>query len=321
MNMRTSTPERLELRASYTFHFFSPTSPLGSVKIRKTNYDLAEISGKTIFYTRRFSLVINRKYRIIAAFLLCVMLFSVFAVPISQSKDKPTSKSAILWIAITALLDILDVYDILIGVIIKDLKMMEDRLAEINDGLKNKWYPKRDKQEKHIEENQEKLDELEAEHEAALEKKRNAKARIKSLKSDISKTENMLKVFSDWTPEHAGYKAQLEMQKSTLASAEQEVKEADKIINSQWRAIKRGFYESVIGDAFSGLTGKLCQINASIYTLEKLADNLRRNIGKKSTEKENETKRREKVQRDVDKKRQEHDKQKKKEEQDTKNEK
>jgi len=243
------------------------------------------------------------------------MLLAMSSVPISQSKDKPTSKSAVLWIAITTLLDILDVYDILIGVIIKDLKMMEDRLAEINDELKDKWYPKRDKKEKQIEENQEKLDELEAEREEALEKKRGAKARIKSLKSDISTTENMLKVFSDWTPEHAGYKAQLEMQKSTLASAEQEVKEADKIINSQWRAIKRGFYERAIGDAFSGLTGELCQINASINTLENLADNLRRNIGKKSTEKENETKRREKVQGDVDKKRQEHDKQKKKEEQ------
>ncbi|MDE0483672.1 MAG: hypothetical protein OXI67_13910 [Candidatus Poribacteria bacterium] len=265
--------------------------------------------------------MINRKHRVIAAFLLCVMLFSVLAVPIGHSKDKPpTSKSAVLWAALTVLLDILDVYDILIGVIIKDLKAMEDRLAEINDELNDKWYPKKDKKEKELETEQGKLDDLNAEREAALEKRRGAQARIKTLESDISKTETLLKLYSDWTPEHAAYQAQLEMQKSSLASAEQEVKEANKIIRSDWRAIKRTYYEWIIGDAFSGLTGELCDIKGRINTLERQADILRREISKKTTEEENETTRRAGVQRDVDKKREEHAKQVKKEKQEAQNE-
>ncbi len=265
--------------------------------------------------------MINRKHRILATVLLCAMLFSVLAVPIGYSKDKPTSKSAILWIALTTLLDILDAYDLLIGVIIKDLNMMEDRLAEINDELNDKWYPKKEKKEEELEEEQQKLDKLNAEHEAAKSKKRGAQERIKTLKSDISTTETLLKVFSPSTSLHSEYQAQLEMQESALASAEQEVKEANKIINSHWRGTKRGYYEWIIGDAFSGLTGELCDIKGRISTLEAQADTLRREIKKKSTEKENETTRRKEVQKDVDKKRKEHDEQKKKEEQDSKNEK
>ena len=260
--------------------------------------------------------MINRKHRIIAAFLLCVMLFSVLAVPIGYSKDKPPkSKSAILWIALTTLLDILDAYDILIGVIIKDLETMEDRLAEINDELKDKWYPKKDKKEEELRKEQKKLDNLNAEHEAALEKKRGAKDRIKTLKSEISKTEGLLKMYSPWTTQYAGYQAQLEMEKSALASAEQEVKEADKIINSHWRGAKRGYYEWIIGDAFSGLTGELVDIKGRIDTLQSQADILRSEIGTKSTEKTNETERRKNVQIDVDNKRREYEEQRKKEEQ------
>lgn len=265
--------------------------------------------------------MINRKHRVIAAFLLCAMLFSVLAVPIGYSKDKQPSKSAILWAALTVLLDILDVYDILIGVIIKDLETMQDRLAEINDELKDKWYLKRKAKEEELKKEQKKLDDLNAEREAAKSKKRDAEARIKTLKSEIRQTEASLKMLSPGEEaERAGLEAQLAMQKSSLASAKQEVKEANKIINSNWRAMKRSYYEWIIGDAFSGLTGELCDIKGRINTLERQADILRREISKKTTEEENETTRRAGVQRDVDNTRREYNEQKKKEEQEAQNE-
>jgi len=251
------------------------------------------------------------------------MLFSVLAVPIGYSKDKPpTSKSAVLWLAFTTALDILGGLDLLLAVIMKDIEKLEDELAEINDELNDKWYPKRDKKEKELEEEQQKLDDLNAEDEAARSKRRGAEARIKTLESEIRQTEASLKMLSPGEEaERAGLEAQLAMQKSSLASAEQEVKEANKIIRSSWRAMKRGWYERIIGDAFSGLTGELVDIKARINTLERLADNLNRDIGKKSTEKTDETLRRAEVQKDVNAKRKAYNDQKKKEEQEAKNEK
>ena len=82
----------------------------------------------------------------------------------------------------------------------------------------------------------------------------------------------------------------LQDKESALAQAKQDVKEADKILNSLW--LKISWYGSIIGDAFSGLTGELVRLKARIHTLETLADTLDANIKKKDTELGNETERR-----------------------------
>ena len=240
--------------------------------------------------------MINRKHRIIASLLLCVMLFSVMIVPISHSKDKPTWLLP-LWIVYTTALDVLDGIERLIGIIREDLDEMEDAVAEANDELLE-LYDEREKREEEIGKLQAKLDELNAEEAAALSKRSNAESRISSLKSDISQAEADLAMLSPH--EYSAREAlehHLSMLKSSLKSAKQDVKDANKIINSNWRAIKRSFYESAI----SGLERNLnMQVKSDIYRLETLTDNLRPKIAEKQAELEAEEPRRAAQQAEVD---------------------
>lgn len=244
--------------------------------------------------------MLQKHARFIAIMMMLMLLASVIVVPIGHAVRVPGWLLP-LWIAYTVLEDILSGIDRLIGIITQDIEEMEEALEETNDELLNKWYPKRENKEAELRDAQGKLDDLNAEHEAALTKKRNANSRIRTLKSEISQIEASLAMLSpSEESQRAALEAQLAQKKSELADAKQDVKEADKIINSHWRAAKRSWYRYIIGDAFSGLTGELVRINARINTLETSVDNLNRDIENKNTEKENQTKRREQKQREVD---------------------
>lgn len=241
--------------------------------------------------------MINRKHRIIACLLLCVMLFSVIVVPISHSKKVPKWLWP-LWIIYTTALDVLDGIERLIGIITKDLKEMQDAVAEANDELNDVLYPERKKREEEIRGFQKKLDELEAEHEAALSKRRDAKSRISSLKSEISAAEADLAMLSPWEYEaRQALELHISMLKSSLKSAEEDVKDANKIIHSNWRSAKRAYYASVISRSERML---ILQVTSKIGRLEALTDALRPKITKKQGELTTEEERREQAQEDVD---------------------
>lgn len=257
--------------------------------------------------------MINRKHRIIASLLLCMMLFSVLVVPISHSRPVPPRPVPpwllVAWFALTTALDILDAIERLIGIITEDLKEMEDAVAEANDKLRFELYPEREKREKEIENLQQKLDKLNAEEAAALSKRSNAESRIRSLKQDISQTEADLAMLSPYdysareTLEH-----HLSMLKSSLESAKQDVKDANKIIHSQWRALKRAYYESVISRLEHLL---IMQVTSEISRLENLTDNLNPKITEKNKELETQKPRRAAAQAEVDAKRAAYDNKKK----------
>ncbi len=253
--------------------------------------------------------MINRKHRIIASLLLCVMLFSVMIVPISHSVKQP-GYLLVLWIALTTALDILDAIERFIGIITQDLKEMEDAVAEANDELNDVLYPEREKREEQIQELQTDLDELNAEHEAAEKKARDAKSRIRSLKSEIKQAEADLAMLSPW--EYSAREAlelHISMLKSSLKSAEQDLKDAEKITGSLWRSAKRAWLDSSI----SGLERQLIlQVTSRINRLENLTDRLRPKIKKKQGELAAEEPRRKAAQEDVDRKRAAYDEAKKK---------
>ena len=253
--------------------------------------------------------MINRTHRILAGLLLCVMLFSVLVVPIShsQTENRPGTL-ALLWLALTSALDVLDAIERLIGIITKDLKEMQDAVAEANDELLV-LYSERDKREEEIRAVQTDLDELNSEEAAALSKRSNAEGRISSLKSDISQTEADLAMLSPG--EYSAREAlehHLSMLKSSLESAKQDVKDANKIINSLWRSAKRAYYQSVISRLEHLLT---LQVKSEISRLEALTDALRPDIEKKQKELDAEEPRRKAAQADVDQKRKDYENAKK----------
>ena len=225
------------------------------------------------------------------------MLFSFVIVPVSHSKKVPIWLYP-LWIFYTTAKDILEGIERLIGIITQDIKEMEDAVAEANDELRDVLYPERDKREKQIQEIQDDLDELNAEHEAALSKRRDAKSRIRSLKSDISAAEAELAMLSPWESEaREALELHISMLKSSLKSAEQDVKDANKIIHSNWRALKRSWLASSI----SGLERALIlQVTSKISRLEALTDTLRPKISKKQDDLSTEKKRRKQAQKEVD---------------------
>ena len=252
--------------------------------------------------------MINRKHRIIACLLLCVMLFSVIVVPISHSKDKPRWLLP-AWIILTTALDILDVIERVIGIITKDIEEMEEAVKEANDELRFELYPERDRREKEIQELQDDLDELNAEHKAALEKRRDAKSRISSLKSEIQQAEADLAMLSPWESEaRKALELHISMLKSSLKSAEQDVKDANKIIGSLWRSAKRSAYETTIRNLTRAL---ILEIQTRINTLEAFTDELNREIGIKKEELAAKEPERKAAQDDVDEARADYDKKKK----------
>lgn len=260
--------------------------------------------------------MINRNHRIIASLLLCVMLFSVLVVPISYSEKGGSSgsssgKLAALWLAFTSALDVLDAIERLIGLITKDLKEMEDAVAEANNELLYELYPERKKREEEIRAVQTDLDELNAEEAAALSKRSNAEGRIRSLTRDIQDAEGDLAMLGpyDYSAREA-LEHHISMLKSSLESAKQDVKNANKIINSNWRALKRSYYQSTI----SGLERSLnLQVQSRIYRLETFTDALRPDIKKKQEELDAQTPGRAEAQADVDAKREAYEKAKKEE--------
>ena len=253
--------------------------------------------------------MINRNHRILASLLLCVMVFSVLLVPISYSQ-KPNEgnpgRVATLWLALTAALDVLDAIERFIGIITKDLKEMEDAVAEANDELNDVLYPERDKREEEIRAVQQKLDDLNSEEAAALSKRSNAEGRIRSLTRDIQDAEGDLAMLGPY--EYSARQAlehHISMLKSSLESAKQDVKDANKIINSNWRALKRSYYQSTISRLEHLLN---LQVQSKIGHLEAQTDALRPHIKKKREELDAETPRRAAAQADVDEKRAAHKK-------------
>ena len=243
--------------------------------------------------------MINRKHRSIAILLVCVMLLSAVVIPMGHSKGMPGWLLP-LWIIFTGLEDILSGIDRIIGLITHDLEEMREARSDANDKLLE-WYPQRTRKERTLGDKQAALDTLNAEHKAALAKKRNARARIKTLKREISQIKSSLSRLSPSAPaQRTAWESDLQDKESALAQAKQDVKDADKILNSLWRGIKISWYGAIIGDAFSGLRGELARLRARIHTLETLSDTLDINIKKKDTELGNETRRRGNVQIQVD---------------------
>ena len=78
--------------------------------------------------------------------------------------------------------------------------------------------------------------------------------------------------------------SELSEKESQLSDAKAVVKVADKIIGSFWRSLKINHYEAIIGDAFSGLTRQLNNLNYRITNLEGIVDSLTRNIEIDETE-------------------------------------
>lgn len=244
--------------------------------------------------------MLQKQARFIAILMVCMLLAFSIAVPMVSAKKVPGWLYP-LWVVWMTLEDTLSGIDRLLALITQDLEEMEDVLADTNDELAE-LYPKRDEKQKSIDKYQGKLDKLESEHEAALEKRRNAQARIRRLNREIAQIEATLSMLSGSESElRAALEAQLRQKRSELSQAERDVKDANKIINSHWRSIKRSWYKSMIGDSFSGLTGELTVLNSRIGNLESIADSLERNITDKKQEETDETTRRAKVQTQVDK--------------------
>ena len=252
-----------------------------------------------------------RQKRYIALMMVCILLASMIILPIGEAKkDKKPKKSVLLWLIYTAAEDVLSGIDRLLALIIKDLELMKDELAEINDELLE-LYPRRDEREAELKKNQDKLDELLEEEEAAKKKKRNAKTRIKTLKREIVQLKSELSRTSPSDSEgRAALESQIEQKESDLSQAKQDVKDADKIIGSWWRGIKMTHYRTVIGDAFSGLTRKVNYLHSKIGSLEGMADSFSAAIEEKEKEQEDEQQRRDEQQIEVDKKREEYRKRK-----------
>ncbi len=241
--------------------------------------------------------MINRTHRILACLLLCVMLFSVVAVPISHSKDKPNYLLAV-WITLTTLLDALEAIDLLISILTADIQEMQDAIARMNDELKYELYPERESLEEAIREVEKKLDKLNAEEAAAESKKSNAESRISSLKSEIKQAKASLAMLSPYeVSEREALEHHISMLKSSLESAKQDLKDANKILNSSWRALKSLWYEGALDD----LRGALARIQSRISVLEGSTGELSRAITKKNAEIKAEDERRKTVQADVDK--------------------
>lgn len=256
----------------------------------------------------------HKKLRFIAFLMVCIILASVVAVPIGETKRKDkNSKAGLILAALLTLEDILSGIDRVLPLIVKDLDAMENQLAEINDELLYKLYPRRDELEAELDDVQDELDKLLTEEADAEKKKKDAKDRISDLKSEISNIKSVLKRVSPSDEEHIAWlESQLSEKETQLSDAEAEVKAADKIIGSLWRSIKISHYETVIGDAFSGLTQQLNGLNYRIKTLEEKSDKLKIAIEDKGKEKKDTKDRRKEVQAKVDKKRAEHEEQKKK---------
>lgn len=254
--------------------------------------------------------MLQKQARFIAILMVCVILAFAVAVPFGYAKKVPKWLYP-LWLILTTLEDILSGIDRLIAAITKDVEDMEDAIAGINDEL-DTLYPRRDKKEADLREYEGKLAQLEAEHQAALDKRSAAQSRIRSLNRQISQILASLSMLSGSNSETRAYlEAQLRKKRSELAQAKQDVKDANKIIHSQWRAIKRSWYKAVIGDSFNGLKGELTALNGRIGNLETLADNFAEEIKKQNQKKKDEGKRRKAVQGRVDKARNNYNKAKK----------
>lgn len=243
--------------------------------------------------------MLQKQARFIAILMVCMLLAFSIAVPMVSAKKVPGWLYP-LWVVWMTLEDTLSGIDRLLALITQDLKEMKDALSDTNDELLE-LYPQRDKKEDQLRDYQGKLDILVAEHEAALQKRRNAQGRIRGLNREIAQIEATLSMLSGSESElRAALEAQLRQKRSDLSQAEQDVKDANKIINSQWRSIKRSWYRSMIGDSFSGLTGELTTLNSRIGNLEAISDSLQSSIADKEQEETDETTRRAKVQTQVD---------------------
>ena len=240
--------------------------------------------------------MIDRKHRIIAALLLCMMLFSVMIVPISHAKKGPAWLLP-LWIIYTTALDVLDGIERAIGILTEDLDEMKDAVAEANEELQE-LYDERAEKEEEIKDVQGKLDALNSEESEALQKRSDAEYQIGRLESDISQTEADLAMLSpgEYSAREA-LEGHLSILKSALESAKQDVKDANKIINSNWRSMKKSFYASVITRLERNLS---MQGKADIYRLEAFTDNLRPKIAAKQAEIDAQEPARQAAQKEVD---------------------
>lgn len=231
--------------------------------------------------------------------MLVLFFASVIAVPTVDAKGKHWLFSLLSqYLGLKSLYN--EIKDI-IALITKDIEEMERMKKDAEDELLNDLYPRREDAEKALQEVQDKLDELNAEIDAAKTKRSDANSRISTLEKEISQTKFSLSMLSPSEhSEHARLLTQLSMQESSLSSAKQDVKDANKIINSPLRSLQISHYESAIGNASTGLTGRVVSIKSRIYTLETLVDNLKRDIENKKTEKENQEKREDRVSKDVE---------------------
>ena len=142
---------------------------------------------------------------------------------------------------------------------------------------------------------------LNSEESAALSKRSNAESRISSLKSDISQAEADLAMLSpgEYTAREA-LEYHLSMLKSSLESAKQDVRDANKIINSSWRGLKQSFYESTISRLETLLS---VQVKSEIHRLQAFTDKYRPLIKAKQAEIAAQEPAREAAQTEVDKRR------------------
>ena len=97
---------------------------------------------------------------------------------------------------------------------------MREARSDANDKLLE-WYPQRTRKERTLGDKQA-VDTLNAEHKAALAKKRNARARIKTLKRESPSA----------PAQRTAWESDLQDKESALAQAKQDVKDADKILNN-----------------------------------------------------------------------------------------
>lgn len=245
--------------------------------------------------------------RFIAIMMVCILLVFAIAVPIVSAKKVPKWLYP-LWVIWMTLEDTLSGIDRLLAIVTQYLEEMEDALSDTNDELKD-LYSKRDVKEDELKDYQGKLDKLEFEHQAALDKRRDAQSRIRSLNREIAQIEATLSMLSGSESElRAVLEAQLRQKRADISQAEQDIKDANKIIHSHWRSIKRSWYKSMIGDSFSGITGELTILNSRIGNLESIADGFRKSIDDKNQAETDETARRVKVQAQVDKARSDYEK-------------
>lgn len=126
------------------------------------------------------------------------------------------------------------------------------------------------------------------------------------MKGDISQAEADLGMLGPY--EYSARQAlehHLSMLKSSLESAKRDVKDANKIINSNWRALKRSYYQSTISRLEHLLN---LQVQSEIGRLEALTDALNPHITQKREELEAQQPGRAAAQAEVDKKRKDYDK-------------